>query len=208
MQSENSRGGKAIMLTEAEEAHLFQFIARHSKTPEHDRVVFLLSLKAGLRAAEIAMLDWNHVMDGRMQAIGEYIELPRKGTKGKNRARTVPVHPELHQALEAWMAIHPRVQAGVAITRSLRRANRYGDARHTANSLTLHMNRIYQDAGLVGASSHSGRRTAITKWSWAIESSGGSLSDVQRLAGHSSIAMTAEYIEGKKSAQHHMVNAA
>jgi len=50
--------------------------------------------------------------------------------------------------------------------------------------------------GLNGCSSHSGRRTFITNAAKKISSVGGSLRDVQMLAGHSSLAVTQRYIEG------------
>ena len=54
----------------------------------------------------------------------------------------------------------------------------------------------YADVGLLGCSSHSGRRTLITNAAKKISSVGGSLRDVQMLAGHSSLAVTQRYIEG------------
>jgi site-specific recombinase XerC len=38
---------------------------RGSPTPHRDRVIVLLSAKAGLRACEIARLDWSMVLDAR-----------------------------------------------------------------------------------------------------------------------------------------------
>jgi len=55
--------------------------------------------------------------------------------------------------------------------------------------------------GLNGCSSHSGRRTFISNAARTISSVGGSLRDVQMLAGHSSLAVTQRYIEGDGEAK-------
>ena len=54
---------------------------------------------------------------------------------------------------------------------------------------------LYKDLGFEGCSSHSGRRTAITKWARTISQHGGSMRDVQALARHSSLQQTQKYIE-------------
>jgi len=54
---------------------------------------------------------------------------------------------------------------------------------------------LYRDLGFEGCSSHSGRRTAITKWALTIAQVGGSMRDVQALAQHSSLKQTQKYIE-------------
>ena len=60
--------------------------------------------------------------------------------------------------------------------------------------------------GLHGCSSHSGRRTFITKAARLVHKTGGSLRDVQLLAGHASITTTQRYIEGDTDAQRKLVS--
>ena len=66
----------------------------------------------------------------------------------------------------------------------------------------------YTGVGLIGCSSHSGRRTFITNAARKISSVGGSLRDVPGLAGHSSLAVTQRYIDGSEDAQMKVVELA
>ncbi len=59
----------------------------------------LLSIRAGLRASEIAHLDWSMVTDGG-GGIANLIELPGRVTK-YGRGRRIPLHAELKRALRA-----------------------------------------------------------------------------------------------------------
>jgi integrase len=65
--------------------------------------------------------------------------------------------------------------------------------------------RLYGKLGFAGASSHSGRRTFITQAARKIIQCGGSLRDVQELAGHASLATTQRYIAGDAEAKRRVV---
>ena len=78
--------------------------------------------------------------------------------------------------------------------------------RTTAQVIVNTMRDWYADLGFVGASSHSGRRTFITNAAKQVFKAGGSLRDVQELAGHKSIAMTQRYIEGDSEAKRRLVD--
>src|SRR5882762_611123 len=69
-----------------------------TRSPHRDRVMFLLSMKAGLRAKEIASLTWAMVTDAAGQ-IAEAISLQNRASKGTTGGRTIPMHPDLHAAL-------------------------------------------------------------------------------------------------------------
>jgi len=64
----------------------------------------------------------------------------------------------------------------------------------------------YSEIGLSGCSSHSGRRTFITTAARKIGLVGGSIHDVQKLAGHQSLQTTERYIDTSTEAQTKVVN--
>ena len=63
-----------------------------------NETVFLLSVKAGLRAKEIADLEWGMILtsDG---AVGKEIHLTNSASKGRNGGRVIPLHPQIRQNL-------------------------------------------------------------------------------------------------------------
>jgi len=186
-------GRQAKILTDTQTALLLSFLntRRH---PLRNRVIALLSFKAGLRAAEIAKLDWSMVLEPG-GSVGTTIELQDRVAK-KRHGRTIPLHPELRAALEAWK----RVCGGVGpVVRSER------GGRMNSVSICNFFKSAYQAVGLEGCSSHSGRRTFITKAARAVHRAGGSLRDVQVLAGHSSIQTTERYIDYDTDAQRRLV---
>jgi integrase len=75
----------------------------------------------------------------------------------------------------------------------------------TPLSIVVWFNRAFRNIGLNGCSSHSGRRTFITRAARLVHKAGGSLRDVQLLAGHRSIQTTQRYIDGDTDAQRKLV---
>jgi len=63
----------------------------------------------------------------------------------------------------------------------------------------------YSDLGMVGCSSHSGRRTFISNGARKISLVGGSLRDIQALAGHANLQTTQRYIEFDSESQKKVV---
>jgi integrase len=75
----------------------------------------------------------------------------------------------------------------------------------TPLSIVVWFNRAFRKVGLNGCSSHSGRRTFITRAARLVHKAGGSLRDVQLLAGHRSIQTTQRYIDGDSDVQRKLV---
>jgi integrase len=66
--------------------------------PLRDRLMFLLSMKAGMRAVEIASVTWSMVTDAEGE-ICDVIALENRASKGKVGGRHIPMHPEIKAAL-------------------------------------------------------------------------------------------------------------
>lgn len=168
---------------------------RSSATPDRDWAMVLLSVKAGLRAAEIAKLDWSMIIGGHGQ-VGQMIELPDRIAKCRG-GRRIPLHPELRIVLARLWATAASLEQPVIVSA------RGGPLR--PNSVVNWFVATFAALGLRGCSSHSGRRTFITKAARTVHKVGGSLRDVQLLAGHRSIETTQRYIDGDSDAQRRLI---
>ena len=128
------------------------------------------------------------------------IHITNHASKGKNGGRVIPINKELLTALSNW-----KEQAD-----SARRPSEFVITSERSQNTSSHaiVNKFhawYQALGFHGASSHSGRRTAITLWARQIGRFGGSLRDVQLLAGHSALSTTQRYIEADAEAMRRVV---
>lgn len=163
-----------------------------------NQVIFLLSVRAGLRAKEIASLKWEMVVDADGE-ISTMINLTNDASKGQS-GRIIPINRQLRQTLlQHYQSV--RADGGSPFVVTTERADRT-----SAQAIVNLFHRWYTDLGLVGCSSHSGRRTFITNAARKISTVGGSLRDVQSLAGHSSLQTTQRYIEGDSEARKRVVD--
>jgi integrase/recombinase XerD len=109
------------------------------------------------------------------------------------------MHPDLVIALAALHAGQGTPRDGPIV-----RSERGSHMR--AGSIVNWFARLYQELELDGCSSHSGRRTFITRAARSLARTGnGSLRDIQELAGHRSLATTELYIQGSRDAQRKLV---
>ena len=165
-----------------------------------NQVVFLLSVKAGLRAKEIANLKWEMVMnsDGSLSNEIELVNVASKGISG----RKIPINKTLKSKLAELFVAADYVSSETSNSFVIRTERSNG----TSPQVIVNMfSKWYNDLGLVGCSSHSGRRTFITNAARKIATVNGSLRDVQYLAGHSSLQTTERYIEYSEKARWEVV---
>ena|SRR5215217_3393501 len=148
---------------------------------------------------EIACLTWSMVTDAAGQ-ITEAIALPNRASKGRRGGRTIPLNLTLRAAL---VALHQLSGDAVPPDRPVVDSERGGPL--TASSVTKWFFHLYRDVGMTGCSSHSGRRTFITRAARKVSDVGGSVRDVQQLAGHASLQTTQRYIEGDTDAKRKLV---
>ena len=186
-------GKQAKTLTDKQIKFVLSYIA-DTRDPLRNKVLFLLSVDAALRACEIASVEWSMVCDADGELTDE-IRLQDKSSKGRSggvvymSARLQDALAELKQQSDASGTII-KAKSGKPFS---------------AASMTNWFWTMYRDLGLEGCSSHSGRRTAITKWARTISQHNGSMRDVQALARHSSLQMTQRYVEVSEDAMKRVV---
>jgi len=192
------QGKQANIVSPTQERAILGYLET-TRSPARDRVRFLLSMKAGLRAKEMASLTWAMVTDAAGQ-VAEVMHVPNRARKGKTGGRTMPLHPDLQAAL---MALQTAREARATPERPILFSERGGGLSPATVRLWFH--RLSTSRKMDGCSSHSGRRTFMTRAARTVSPVGGSLRDVQELAGHTSLAMTQRGIEGDTEAKRQLV---
>src|ERR1700722_15168359 len=94
--------GKQAKILAANHIGDLLLFAGTTRYPVRDRVIVLLSVKAGLRAAEIANLTWDMVIDPE-GGVSTSLELRDDAAK-MGHGRIIPLHSELRDALTALCA--------------------------------------------------------------------------------------------------------
>jgi len=175
--------GKASILDQDQHQAFLQFLANQRHT-RRNQAIYLLSYRAGLRVQSIAGLLLNDVLDlsGNLK---EVVELRPEIVKKRKNYAIYLTHPELREALTAYLSERPKMAKVDNVFISQR-----GRA-FTPNSLTHTLLSLYRKAGFDNASSHSGRRSYATN----LIRSGVDIVAVQRLMNHASTNQTAEYVE-------------
>ena len=173
---------QAQTLNEAQLRRVIHY-CRSRRHPVRDQTIVMASFYAGLRAKEIAALTVGDVFDDA-GAVREQFILSAAQSKGGQR-RTVYVNQRLRRALAEYGDTIKLVDPQRPLF-----ASQKGGA-FSANTMCQLFLDIYKAVGLKDASSHSGRRTYITR----LANKGVGVRLLAALAGHSHISTTQRYID-------------
>jgi integrase/recombinase XerD len=177
--------GQAPILKSDEIKRLLRVAKTRPRMPMKAEIALCLSLYLGLRAKEIAALRSGDVYD-ETGGVRDVLHLRTAYTKGGKTRNVFLAAPKLRQALTEYARATGIAQRPNA---PLCRSQKGGSFR--AGSMVRFLKRLYMEAGLTEASSHTGRRTFIT----SLAERGIDLKAIAVLAGHSNIRTTALYVD-------------
>jgi integrase/recombinase XerD len=184
---------QARVLTERELRKILIFCSTQPHAARN-RAMLLCTHQAGMRVGEVAALRICDVL-GADGTVMEEIALSASQTKG-SFSRTVLVPKKLRDELTTYLQLRFGIADLLAVTytdtqRALFPTQKNPQRGFTANTLCQLFHKLYKDTHMTGATSHSGRRSFITK----LADKGVGVRVLMALAGHKSIATTQRYIE-------------
>ena len=175
---------QAKTLNQAELRKVLDYISTR-KHSARNRAMLMITFLAGMRVAEVASLKFSDVVDVDGNIRNE-IRLTPAMTKGEF-ARTVFISERLRKELEQYIHFYNPTDKTMKFFYSQRKESNG----FNANTLTQHFHYLYKRVGIVGASSHSGRRSFISN----LAARGIGVRVLMGLAGHRAISSTQKYIE-------------
>jgi integrase/recombinase XerD len=182
------REGQAKVLSERELSRVVNMVKKKAHAKRNVALLYC-SFGLGLRAKEMAALRIKHVMGGDGNMLEE-INLTGSMTKGNKQRHAYLTNPKVVGALLDFIN-ERRKREGMLFNLEAPLFRSQKGSSFSPNSLQQLFHRMYSEAKLHGASSHSGRRTFAT----TLIEKGVDIKAVSTLMGHSSIAMTAKYVE-------------
>jgi integrase/recombinase XerD len=173
---------QAKTLSKAELQQLLDVTNSCSRYPLRDSTMLLFTHLCGLRVGEVAALRFDDILDANGNVRDE-MTLDAARTKSK-RARKIFLPKQMQRQLREYVNSFnkPPLHGFSFCTQK--------QAHFSANTATQHLQRLYARAGIIGATSHSGRRT----WLTALSQRGVSVFVLADMAGHRSIQTTQRYV--------------
>jgi integrase/recombinase XerD len=179
--------GQAKVLSDKELKQVLKFIeiGNHAK---RNTAIVILSNYLGLRAKELASIKIDDVMENG--SIKKVLRLVAAYTKGAKHRDISIENKTVIKTLQDYL-LERKIEDGIAFNTSAPLFKSQKKTAFSPNAMVRVLGDIYKSAGFNDASSHTGRRSLITKLAY----SGIDLNSVRQIAGHSSIATTQRYID-------------
>jgi integrase/recombinase XerD len=174
-----NRNGQALVLSTAELDLLIEELPGGVHT-----VLASVCRRTGCRISEARQLKWENIFPGG-------ITFPKSVCKNKLESRTVPIFSNLYDLLMEWKKEQELIKGEQLSPGAWVFVGRFGDKPITRQAHGKQLQKTIKRLGLLGVSSHSYRRSALTSAS----SKGLPLKAIQTLSGHKSLAVLSRYLE-------------
>ncbi|MEA5559312.1 tyrosine-type recombinase/integrase [Nodularia spumigena] len=171
-----NRHGRAKVITQQE----IQLIFTHGLNNDRDRMLFGVCLFSACRIRECVTLQTQDIYTPKGVVRSQFV-IRKSNTKGKLATRSIPVIEDLRRLL----ADYSRLAGNVYLFPG--RSN--GHISHDSAARILR--KACEQVGIIGVSTHSFRRTALTQMSNA----GIPLRVIQELSGHRNLEQLQRYLE-------------
>ena len=174
-----NRNGQALVLSTAELDLLIEELPGGVHT-----VLASVCRRTGCRISEARQLKWENIFPGG-------ITFPKSVCKNKLESRTIPIFSNLYDLLMEWKKEQELIKGQQLSPGAWVFVGRFGDKPITRQAHGKQLQKTIKRLGLLGVSSHSYRRSALTSAS----SKGLPLKAIQTLSGHKSLAVLSKYLE-------------
>ena len=182
-----NRFGRAEILTPDQITLLFT----EGFTKPRDKALFGVCLYAATRINEACTLLRGDVVG--LKGVRQKLVLRRVNTKGKRSTREIDIHPKLRQYLEEYI-----FSDSYQLSRPYLFPGRHGLSHLKKSSADEILRGICKKLEIEGVSTHSFRRTALTKMSDA----GIPLRHIQSISGHRTLASLERYLGVTEKQKH------
>jgi integrase/recombinase XerD len=176
-------GGTAKELTAQEIKRIDKCFAE-TRYEHRNRAIFFLGLGSGMRISEIVNL---RIKDVRPYGkLVDELVLEKHSTKAK-KSRTVAISDQAQKHLQTWLDSRDDLEHDSPLFPS----QKYPRRPMGTNYAVQLMSKIFKDAVVPNASSHSMRRTLINR----MDKNGERIKVIQEQVGHTNLSTTQKYLE-------------
>jgi integrase/recombinase XerD len=179
--------GQAKVLDDKELKRVLS-VVENGNHAKRNAAIVILSNYLGLRSKELAALKISDVLEH--DTVKKVLRLVAAYTKGAKHRDVSLENKAVVKALQEYISVR-RAEDGMTFNIDVPLFRSQKGTTFSPNAMVRVLGDIYKNAGFNDASSHTGRRSLITKLAY----SGIDLNSVRQIAGHSSISTTQRYID-------------